>query len=104
MKKLGWCMTGHHSSCPRQTISGLACGCGCHRDGRIEKQERRSYFFDTAEALLSSGEIHERRETVSLGLDGILYEVEMTQEHIAQLQASLAPFLEGARCTSGESV
>jgi hypothetical protein len=43
----------------------------------------------------------EAQETVSLGLDGVTYELDLNDEHAKQLREALAPYLEAGRRVGG---
>lgn len=43
----------------------------------------------------------EAAETVSFGLDGVSYEIDLSSDHAADLRDSMAPFVEYARRTGG---
>lgn len=45
----------------------------------------------------------EAEETITFGLDGITYEIELTAENARQLREQLRPYLESGRRTSGRA-
>ncbi|MFE4583385.1 Lsr2 dimerization domain-containing protein [Streptomyces chartreusis] len=95
-------MTGHHDSCPEKTLSEIFCACHCHNDPpvalelhtQIEKGDR---VAQKEEISLGGGNV----ETVSFGLDGISYEIDLNLDRAFELRNSLAPFLRVARHLQG---
>ncbi len=103
VRSLGWCMTGHHQSCPQTTHSGMSCGCDCHAekapptDGLRNMQVPRNLSQSMQDPATSdlSGRAHVR--TISFALDGVSYEVDLNEEQDYKLRTELAPYLRAAR-------
>ncbi|MFD3330529.1 histone-like nucleoid-structuring protein Lsr2 [Streptomyces sp. NPDC058701] len=98
MSKLGWCMTGHHHSCPETILTGNVCSCGCHAEERIPvrpKLEEAAVPPEGIRRLLADAP--GIPEAVSLGLDGVSYVAELNEQQAAELRESLAPYIEAAR-------
>ncbi|WP_432021507.1 Lsr2 dimerization domain-containing protein [Streptomyces sp. 1222.5] len=74
-------MTGHHNACLVATISGLGCDCTCHTSG--DNVTNLSHAAST--------------EMLLFGLDGVSYEVDLTNEEASTLRAALTPFVSAAR-------
>ena len=71
MSKLGWCMTGHHSSCPVETISGVGCDCTCHV---AVPEESDACAADDSNA-----------EQLTFGADGVWYEIDLSTRQASRL-------------------
>ena len=90
MSRLGWCLTGHHRSCPIETRSGIGCDCPCHAAAARETGEHAA-----------EGENTETMKNVAFGLDGIAYEIALSVRQASELRAVLTPFMSVARRWEG---
>ncbi|MER6434432.1 histone-like nucleoid-structuring protein Lsr2 [Streptomyces sp900105245] len=77
-------MTGHHNSCPVETISGMSCSCKCHIVSHIGEDSRLQEAF-------------EELERVDFSLDGKAYEILLSRQEASALRTALAPFTRVAR-------
>ncbi|MFE9500839.1 histone-like nucleoid-structuring protein Lsr2 [Streptomyces collinus] len=85
MGRFGWCLTGHHKSCPVETVSGLQCDCRCH------------IKLEALENAILHHQVDSEVETVNFAIDGSEYEVVITKIAASELRESLAPFMRVAR-------
>jgi hypothetical protein len=60
-------------------------------------EERQAVVQKTVVELVDDIDGSEAQETVSFGLDGAAYEIDLTGEHAAALRDSLAPYVGAAR-------
>ncbi|MFG2639280.1 histone-like nucleoid-structuring protein Lsr2 [Streptomyces sp. NPDC048362] len=79
-------MTGHHHSCPVETISGLGCDCQCHIAHTPESAARAVTRGDS-----------DTLQVITFGLDGLSYEIDLSAGQVCELRAALHPFVSAAR-------
>jgi hypothetical protein len=58
----------------------------------------------TQVVLLDDIDGSDAAESVTFGLDGVTYEIDLTSKHAAELRAAFAPWVGHARRTGGRSV
>ncbi|MFI8829365.1 histone-like nucleoid-structuring protein Lsr2 [Streptomyces sp. NPDC053431] len=104
VSKFGWCITGHHQSCPVKTLSGAVCACICHSQTHDNTEPPNALRKRKEETILERQEIvpvdstHSvKSETVSFAIDGETYEVDLNSSQASVLRDALAPYVAAAR-------